>query len=69
MRLFVVMMKKLINDPFNVTVESIEGFTCAYKQLVRHVSPHVIARQSAPITGKVGVVVGGGSGHEPLFIG
>lgn len=62
-------MKKLINDPFNVTVESIEGFECAYKHLVRLVSPHVVARRLAPIVGKVGVVVGGGSGHEPLFIG
>ena len=62
-------MKKLINDPFNVTVESIEGFTCAYKQLVRLVSPHVVARRGAPKSGKVGIVVGGGSGHEPLFIG
>ncbi|MGA3108162.1 MAG: dihydroxyacetone kinase subunit DhaK [Candidatus Bathyarchaeia archaeon] len=62
-------MKKLINDPFSVTVESIEGFTHAYNQLVRLVNPHVVARQRAPISGKVGVVVGGGSGHEPLFIG
>ena len=62
-------MKKLINDPFSVTVESIEGFACAYKQLVRLVSPHVVARQGGPKSGKVGVVVGGGSGHEPLFIG
>jgi dihydroxyacetone kinase-like protein len=62
-------LKKLINDPFNVTVESIEGFTLAYKQLVRLVCPHVVARRDAPISEKVGVVVGGGSGHEPLFLG
>jgi dihydroxyacetone kinase-like protein len=62
-------MKKLINDPFSVTVESIEGFTYAYNQLVKLVNPHVVARQRASISGKVGVVVGGGSGHEPLFIG
>ena len=62
-------MKKLINDPFNVTVESIEGFTGAYDHLVKLVNPHVVARQLAPIQGKVGVLVGGGSGHEPLFIG
>ena len=62
-------MKKLINDPFNVTVESIEGFTLAYGHILRLVSPHVVARRDAPISGKVGVVVGGGSGHEPLFIG
>ncbi len=62
-------MKKLINDPFSVTVESIEGFAYAYNQLVKLVNPHVVARQRAPISGKVSVVVGGGSGHEPLFIG
>jgi dihydroxyacetone kinase-like protein len=62
-------MKKLINDPFRVTVESIEGYARAYKQLVKLVSPHVVARSQASTTGKVGIVVGGGSGHEPLFIG
>jgi dihydroxyacetone kinase len=40
----VVGMKKLINDPFRVTVESIEGYARAYKQLVKLVSPHVVAR-------------------------
>jgi len=62
-------MKKLINDPSNVTVESIEGFTLAYSRIVKQVAPHVVARVDAPISGKVGVVVGGGSGHEPLFLG
>ena len=62
-------MKKLINHPDRVTLESIEGFALAYPDLVRQVAPHVIGRKSAPISGKVGVVVGGGSGHEPLFIG
>ena len=62
-------MKKLINDPFKVTVESIEGYARAYPDIVRLVSPHVVARKDAPIQGKVGVVVGGGSGHEPLFLG
>lgn len=65
----VVRVKKFINDPFNVTVESIEGYARAYSELVKLVSPHVVARREAPVTGKVGVVVGGGSGHEPLFIG
>jgi dihydroxyacetone kinase-like protein len=62
-------MKKLINDPFKVTVESIEGYVKAYPYIVRLVSPHVVARKNAPIQDKVGVVVGGGSGHEPLFLG
>ena len=62
-------MKKLINDPFRVTIESIEGYSKAYAHIVKLVSPHVVARRDAPVQGKVGVVVGGGSGHEPLFIG
>lgn len=62
-------MKKLINDPFRVTVESIEGYAKAYPDIVRLVGPHVVARKNAPVHGKVGVVVGGGSGHEPLFLG
>jgi dihydroxyacetone kinase-like protein len=62
-------MKKLINNPFEVTVESILGYTRAYPHIVKLISPHVVARRNAPIGGKVGVVIGGGSGHEPLFLG
>lgn len=62
-------MKKLFNDPLKVTVQSIEGYSYAYRDIVKLVSPHVVARRDAPIPDKVGVVVGGGSGHEPLFIG
>ncbi len=62
-------MKKLINDPFKATVESIEGFSRAYSHIVKQISPHVVARIDAPVAGKVAVVVGGGSGHEPLFLG
>ena len=61
--------KKLLNDPFKVTVESIQGYAKAYPEIVRQVGPHVVARKDAPVHGKVGVVVGGGSGHEPLFLG
>ena len=62
-------MKKLINDPTKVTLESISGFCLAYPQMVKQMSPHAVARKDAPISGKVGIVVGGGSGHEPLFLG
>lgn len=61
--------KKLINDPFKVTVESIQGYVKAYPHIVKQVGPHAVARKDAPVAGKVGVVVGGGSGHEPLFLG
>jgi dihydroxyacetone kinase-like protein len=36
---------------------------------VKQIGPHVVARRDAPVDDKVGVVVGGGSGHEPLFLG
>lgn len=62
-------MKKLINDPFNATIESIEGYSKAYPDIVKLVSPHVVARADSPVLGKVAVVTGGGSGHEPLFLG
>jgi len=62
-------MKKLINDPFRVTVESIEGYAKAYPDIVKLVNTHVVSRKEAPVMGKVGVVIGGGSGHEPLFLG
>ena len=65
----VCVTKKLINDPFKVTVESIQGYVMAYPQIVKQIGPHVVARKDAPVDGKVGVVVGGGSGHEPLFLG
>lgn len=60
--------KKLINDPFDVVDEALDGFAGAHADLVRLAAPHVIARKvaSAP---KVGFVVGGGSGHEPAFAG
>jgi len=62
-------LKKLINDPFRVTIESIEGYSKAYPNIVKLVGPHVVARRDAPVVGKVAVIVGGGSGHEPLFLG
>lgn len=62
-------MKKLINDPFKVTVECIEGYVKAYPDLIKPIGTHVVVRGEAPIKDKVAVVIGGGSGHEPLFLG
>jgi dihydroxyacetone kinase-like protein len=63
------MMKKLINDPFDVVEEMMEGYCEAHADLVRRVGLRAIARRDAPTRGKVGVVVGGGSGHLPLYPG
>ncbi|MCS5713231.1 dihydroxyacetone kinase subunit DhaK [Herbiconiux sp. CPCC 205716] len=63
-------MKKLINDPKNVVDEAVVGFEAAHGDIVTvsH-DPIYIARKDAPVAGKVGLVSGGGSGHEPLHGG
>jgi dihydroxyacetone kinase len=61
--------KKLINDPFDAVDEALEGFAGAHSDLVRLSAPHVIARRVAASAPKVGLVIGGGSGHEPAFAG
>ena len=63
-------MKKLINDPRTVVDESVEGFGLANADIVTvHADPRFITRKDAPAAGKVGLVSGGGSGHEPLHAG
>jgi dihydroxyacetone kinase-like protein len=63
-------MKKLINDPRAVVEESVQGFGMAYPNLVTvSTDPTFITRKDAPVGGKVGLVSGGGSGHEPLHAG
>ncbi len=62
-------MKKLINDPFDFVEESLEGFVLAHEHLIKRVGKRAVARVDAPIAGKVGVVIGGGSGHLPAFMG
>jgi len=63
-------MKKLINDPRRVVEEAVAGFEAAHGDLVTvsH-DPIYIARKDAPRQGKVALVSGGGSGHEPLHGG
>ena len=63
-------MKKLINDPANVVAETLAGFQAAHADLVVvHFDPDYVVRADAPVKGKVGLVSGGGSGHEPLHAG
>ena len=62
------MLKKLINDPFDAVDEMLEGYVAAHGDLVRLAAPRVVARRT-PADGKVGLVIGGGSGHEPAFAG
>ena len=63
-------MKKIINDPKRVVDESVAGFGLAHADIVRvEMDPIHVVRADAPIAGKVGIVSGGGSGHEPLHAG
>jgi dihydroxyacetone kinase len=62
-------LQKLINDPFDVVDEMIEGYTAVHGDLIRLAGPRVIARRDPPPRPKVGFVIGGGSGHEPAFLG
>jgi dihydroxyacetone kinase-like protein len=63
-------MKKLINDPANVVVEALHGMEAAHGDLLKvHYDPNYITRKDAPVPNKVGILSGGGSGHEPLHGG
>ena len=62
-------MKKLINDPADVVVEALRGMAAAHAELRVDLENRVVFRGDAPVQGKVGLVSGGGSGHEPLHGG
>ncbi|WP_135304535.1 dihydroxyacetone kinase subunit DhaK [Haloarcula amylovorans] len=63
-------MKKLINDPGDVVDEMLDGMVAAYPDRVRRLpDTNVLVRSDAPVNGKVGIVSGGGSGHEPTHAG
>lgn len=63
-------MKKVINNPEAVVHEMIEGMVQAYPDKLRHLEgTTVIVRADAPVPGKVAVISGGGSGHEPSHAG
>jgi dihydroxyacetone kinase-like protein len=62
-------MKKFLNDPADVVREALVGLAAAHPDLRVDVEGGVVVRADAPVAGKVGVVSGGGSGHEPLHAG
>jgi phosphoenolpyruvate---glycerone phosphotransferase subunit DhaK len=62
-------MKKFINDPADVVKESLAGLAAAHPDLVRvDFESQIVVRKDAP-TGKVAIISGGGSGHEPMHGG
>ncbi len=63
-------MKKLINAPDKVVDEALAGMAAAHPGLITlHTEPNFIVRADAPVRGKVALVSGGGSGHEPMHGG
>src|SRR4051794_35608351 len=63
-------MKKLINDPADVVRESLAGLAAAHGDLLRYdAEAQIVVRADGPRAGKVALVSGGGSGHEPLHGG
>ncbi len=65
------MSRKLINAPEAIIPEMIDGFVAAWPDLLRVAgeTKRALVAVDGPRYGKVGVVIGGGSGHEPAFAG
>jgi dihydroxyacetone kinase-like protein len=63
-------MKKLLNDPATLVDESLAGLEAAHGDLLRYDSEaRIVVRAGGPVKGKVALISGGGSGHEPLHGG
>ncbi|KAB2351716.1 dihydroxyacetone kinase subunit DhaK [Actinomadura rudentiformis] len=62
-------MRKLINAPADVVVDALRGLAAAHPSLRVDLENRIVVRGDAPRAGKVGLVSGGGSGHEPLHGG
>ena len=59
----------LINVPETVVADGLRGMAAAHPELVVDAENRLVVRRDAPVAGKVGLVSGGGSGHEPLHAG
>ena len=64
-----VRKKKMTNDPQNILSEMLAGFAAAYGDIVQLTDNGLIVRRNPKAAGKVGLVIGNGSGHEPAMIG
>src|ERR1044071_9435235 len=63
-------MRKLLNDPADVVKESLAGLAAAHARILRYdAEAQILTRADAPVSGKVALISGGGSGHEPLHGG
>lgn len=61
--------QKLINQPENILQEMLSGFVSAYGDIVQLTDNGLVVRKNPKAKGKVGLVIGNGSGHEPAMIG
>lgn len=62
-------MRRLVNNPYDVVEEMLEGYVKANKDQVKLLEDDGRVVISTKLKDKVGVIIGGGSGHEPLFLG
>jgi dihydroxyacetone kinase-like protein len=62
-------VKKLINDPADVVADTLRGMAIAHPELRIDHTHRIVYRGDAPVRGKVGLISGGGSGHEPMHGG
>ncbi|NQY25804.1 MAG: dihydroxyacetone kinase subunit DhaK [Piscirickettsiaceae bacterium] len=63
-------MKKMINGVESLLEESLNGFAKAHSDIIQfNRQPHFVSRKQATKSGKVALISGGGSGHEPLHTG
>ncbi|MGC5629208.1 dihydroxyacetone kinase subunit DhaK [Georgenia sp. Z1344] len=63
-------MKKFLNDPAQFVDQSVAAFGLAHADILSvHPDPLYVVRNGAPVAGRVGVISGGGSGHEPMHAG
>jgi dihydroxyacetone kinase-like protein len=62
-------MQKILNDPADLVDEALRGMAAAHPELRIDAENRVVFRGDAPVQGKVGLVSGGGSGHEPMHGG
>jgi dihydroxyacetone kinase-like protein len=70
MAIAVQTMKKFLNDPADLVKESLTGLAAAHGDLVRYdADAQILVRADSPVQGKVALISGGGSGHEPLHGG
>ena len=66
-----MVFKKIINDPYKVVDEMVDGIVLAHHDILKFANNNkrAVVRKDAPVKDKVGILIGGGSGHEPAFLG